>query len=199
LIENAFHDLGFNTAFACRATLRVNAPSADATPPTPVRLADLLLVEVATHGGSEWRHEFGGLARNYPLAGAFGCPSPEQVCVIVQGLGWMVPVRRPEHSEPIPGAPLIGIRRVPGRDLLLVWGVSDLMLYGTGGRVWRIERLSEDDLEVLDLTPERITGTVWVASSGPEPYVSGRRAAFEVEIDTGRVRGGWIEPNVIVG
>ena len=74
----SFDDLGFATAYQCRATVRKSRH--------PV-LADSLAVDVAPHQGRPWAHDFHGLFRDYPLTGAFGCPSPDQLCVIVQGQG----------------------------------------------------------------------------------------------------------------
>jgi hypothetical protein len=190
-VDVEFQDLGFRRTYECTVVQDAGVPPAEAHPALRRMRVGGLSIRVTTREGRVWERAYDGLTNEYALAGAFGTPSPEYVCVIVHGLGFMVPVNSPETAEKIPGLPLVGISRIPNRELLLIWGESDLVLYGPAGRVWWIEGLSHENLEIEDVTADRISGSSEIPSFGPEPYVPAARIPFEIEIDTGRVHGGW--------
>lgn len=80
--------------------------------------------------------------------------------IVGWGAGYFVTPEDPSVWWPAPFETVRGVCRVAGRDALLVWGDADLLLLDGSGPKWRIDCLSEDGLEVDQVTPDVITGSL---------------------------------------
>jgi hypothetical protein len=193
-----FEELGFEPSYRCRIVADPRDRSDD-EPDTGARRITDLTVEVEPRDGPPWRRVFPGFLAEYPLSGAFACPSPVHVCIVATGRAFMVSVLDPDDVEVVPGWPIAGLRRVPRHPILLLWGDSDLVAYGEAGRLWWIEGLSIEELEISDVRPDGIHGTAWRTSSGPDPYVPSGRVPFVIEPYSGTITGGCGSPFLHLG
>lgn len=142
-----------------------------------------LVVRVAGAGG-EWERSWRGMGRDYPLTGVYAAPSGRHLFVIAEGEGFHVPADRPDDWTSIPGAPILGLGRVPGLPIVVFWGFQDLAAYGPDGMLWWLDHLSLDDLRVDRIEAGGISGTVWDpgAREGEDD-----RVGFRVDPWTGRL------------
>ena len=185
-----FESLGFPSAYRARVLER-EPPGARPHYFTVARMSTAylqgLIVEVAPHDAEPWVGVFAGVNRRYP-SGVYASPMPDRVIVVCEGAGYLVPVHRPTAFESLATLPVREVRRISGAELLLLVGVQDLVAYGPDGLLWRVERLSREELTVESVDPAVVRGSA-TTNEGT--------AAFQVDARTGAVTGGWREARTI--
>jgi hypothetical protein len=82
------------------------------------------------------------------LRGVYGCPSPDDLCVIADGLAYLVDVTKPDGGAVIVHNQVHQVIRVADRDLVLFVRPIDIVALGMSGVAWRTQRLVVDDLWV---------------------------------------------------
>jgi len=119
------------------------------------RWGESLVVRIDPVAGPAWVGTFaaGGLG---VVRGVYGTPSPRRVCVIVDGLAFLVGVGTPEQPAPIAGDGVISVTRVAEPPLLLLGSDNGLTAVGVDGVQWVVPRLVVDDLRVLRTSAEAI-------------------------------------------
>jgi hypothetical protein len=187
--------LGFAVSYDC-----VTLPSGDRVT-QPVRRYSSsgstrhdagLLVEVRPHAGASWAGFFEAFDPAYELTGCFGWPDPARLLVSSNGEGYVVNVFNPDLWERIDLLPIRGVRRIPGLELVSMWDFQDLALFGANGLIWRLERLSVDQLEITRVTSEAIFGRALDPTKN-------RMTDFTVDVSSGSVAGGWGGPALRFG
>jgi len=185
-----FESLGFPSAYQARVLER-EPPGARPHYFTVARMSTAylqgLVVEVAPHDAEPWVGVFAGVNRRYP-SGVYASPMPDRVIVVCEGAGYLVPVHRPTAFESLATLPVREVRRISGAELLLLVGVQDLVAYGPDGLLWRVERLSREELTVESVDPAVVRGSATTDEG---------TAAFQVDARTGAVIGGWREARTI--
>lgn len=96
--------------------------------------------------------EAGGLG---PHEGAYGTPHPERLCLVANGLAYLVDVQEPESFER-PCDNIVEVVGAPDYNCLVLASWSDLCAIGESGRVVRSPRLCADDLHIEEITSEGI-------------------------------------------
>ena len=142
------------------------------------RWGDPLVLCVKPVDSPEWVGMFpaGGLGG---LSGVFATPSPQRICVIVDGLAYLVLVDAPGAGAVM--AQNIVEQVVPLEDpqLLLLVRVIDIVALGPGGIAWRSPRLAVDGLRVVRVD----TQGIWCVGDS----LSQEQDSFVVDRATGRV------------
>jgi hypothetical protein len=113
------------------------------------------VLEVEPSSSPRWVGTFaaGGLGR-YRVACA--TPSPAHLCVVVDGLAYLVGVDRPEAGALIAHDQVGQVVPVSGLPLLLLVRFIDIVAIGQHGVAWRTGRLVVDDLAVVSAGPKSI-------------------------------------------
>jgi hypothetical protein len=101
------------------------------------------------------------------------------VCVISRGAAYVVNTDNPGSWEQIPVMPVLDVRSIPARQLLVFADFTRLAAYGNNGLVWRSPQICWDELKIHSLADGRIEGV------GYDPTSLGK-SRFTVDIDTGR-------------
>jgi hypothetical protein len=156
-----------------------------AEPKEPHERGPWLHVRVEAHGAPAWTAAFELDAPGYYLTGVYGLPSGEDILVVAAGEGYVVSVRDPDVWHWAPLAPVVGVRRVDGSPLVVLWDFQDLAVYGAEGGLWRRERFATDELEVTGASGDVIEGELWRGE-----FPSGARRPFRIEASTGRLLEG---------
>lgn len=106
------------------------------------------VVEVLPFDGERWIGQFaaGGLGG---VSGVFATPDPRQLCVVADGLTYLVRVDAAQHGALIAHHQVGQIEAVVDPDLLLLVRFIDIVAVGPDGVAWRSPRLAVDDLRVL--------------------------------------------------
>lgn len=181
-----FDSLGFATSFTCRP---VEWPPDTSTAIqfavcprlNPEATGDALL-EVSPRNAPAWIGWFEPDDPYFP-SGAYACPSGWELLVVSEGNGYLVPVESPTNYGTLVG-PIHGVARVPGRLMIVIWTEQDLIAYDEFGEKWWIDHLAHDGLEISDISPDTIRGSV-------TNLVTGKPCDVAVDVRTGSVTGGW--------
>lgn len=150
-------------------------------PPKDGRERTSLWLRFSVHDGETW---IGAFAFGYPSPPAFcrvvSTPDPNRVCVISNGAGYLVSVQEPTVWEKIPLIPILDVRPVPARGMLILSDLNRLVAYGSNGLIWRSPQVCWDELKILDITNHSIEGT------GYDPTNSNtHEKPFAVDLKTG--------------
>lgn len=120
------------------------------------------VVRVQPAGAEEWGGTFasGGLGG---LSGVYGCPSRHHLCVVADGLVYIVDVTKPRAGAVVAHDQVRQVAKVAEHDLVLFVRFIDIVALGLAGTAWRTERLVVDDLRVLNgrATPSSVAATPW--------------------------------------
>jgi hypothetical protein len=113
-----------------------------------------LALRVKPREGAEWVGLFpaGGLGG---VDGVFACPAPAQLCVVVDGLAFLLDVDSPAtavvaHDQVGQVVPVLGV------PLLLLVRFIDIVAIGPDGVAWRSPCLALDGLRVLQARADGI-------------------------------------------
>jgi len=145
-----------------------------------------LVIRVGPRVGEAWVGNFQGSASRTGLNGGFATPSENDLCVVSEGQGYWVRADEPRKYLLLECDPVVDVRRVPCRDLVVFADFTRLVAYGPNGLVWRTEALSYDGVTISEVGKELIRGVAW------DPTVTGGGGTVEfcVETDTGHHTGG---------
>lgn len=152
------------------------------------------IVRVQPANGAEWVGMFpaGGLGG---ISGVFATPSPERLCVLVDGLAYLVRADAPGDGAVIAHDQVEQVFPAVDPPLLLLVRGIDIVALGADGVAWRSPRLAVDDLRVLSVDPDSIRCT--------GDLLSEERASLIIDPTTGQVASGprlegppWNSPDV---
>jgi hypothetical protein len=145
---------------------------------------DGLLIEVSPRGGESWLGIFAfGYDSPDVVTGIYTYPDSISVCVISAGQGYIVRADEPHVWEEVEAYPILDVRSIPMRQLLLFADFTEIVAYGSGGMVWKTSRLSSDGLKIIEATSDYIRGLAWDAQRQQE-------VGFLIDVKTGRHEGG---------
>jgi hypothetical protein len=148
---------------------------------TQPRGANARLLEVVTSEGKVWVGRFE--AGPEGLSGCFATPSPNTLCIVVQGQGYWIPVLQPASYEVVAVTPIKQVLRVPDQDTMLFIDFVRVSAYGPEGFLWRTDDLSWDGVQITDVNARSIRGLGW--DSPGDCYVD-----FSIDTSTGTATGG---------
>ncbi len=106
-------------------------------------------------------------------------PDPGRACVIAKGRGFLVSADDYEQWQEIQILPVLDVRAIKERQILIFADFTRLAAYGRSGLVWRSPRVCWDELKIADVTRDTIEGTGF----DPRAQSSSR---FVVDLNTGR-------------
>ncbi len=117
------------------------------------------------------------------ITGIYSCPDPGTLCVVAKAQGYLVKANDPHIWEPINAYPILDIRSVISKRLLLFADFTKMSAYGSRGHAWTTSDLSWDGIEIVDVTSEQIKGLAW---DSPQQH----EVEFLVDVETGKHIGG---------
>lgn len=117
------------------------------------------VVEVLPRVSPRWVGQYaaGGLGG---LSGVYACPSPNHLCVVVDGEAYLTDVERPRDGAVVAHDQVGQVVAVEGRPLLLLVRFIDIVALGPQGIVWKSQRLAVDDLRVVHASGDHIECTL---------------------------------------
>gem|GEM_PF-739175 len=158
------------------------APVIYVPPPTKRPEHTGLWLRLRGKGGKPW---IGVFAYGYTSPPAFSrvisSPDPDRVCVVANGSAYIVKVDAPEVWEQVPIIPVLDVRLLLEKKLLVFGDFIRLAAYGTNGFAWRSSRVCWDGLRITNVTSELIEGV------GYDPTnAATHESRFAIELRTGR-------------
>lgn len=145
---------------------------------------DGLLIKVSPEGGEPWLGIF-AFGQNGPdaLTGIYSCPNGVSLCVVSEGDGYIVRTDDPHVWKEVKAYPILDVRAIPSKKLLVFADFTEIVAYGVGGLAWKTSRLSSDGVKIIEVTADHIRGLAWDAATD-------REVEFLVDVNTGRHTGG---------
>jgi hypothetical protein len=145
---------------------------------------DGILVEICPERGKPWLATFayGDIAPN-GTSGVFSTPDPRRLCVVARGAGYLVSATDPTLWEPVRATPIIDVRPVRAREMIVFAEYTQLVAYGCAGIEWKTKRLSWDNLTITEVNDLHIKGEFWDIRNEEQ-------ATFVVDLATGAHEGG---------
>lgn len=106
------------------------------------------VIDVHPQSGERWVGSFaaGGLGG---VSGAFDPPGPADLCVVVDGLAYLVDVHNPGSGAVIAHHQVWQVETVEQPPRLLLVRPFDMVALGEDGVAWRTPRIAVDDLRVV--------------------------------------------------
>lgn len=128
------------------------------------------IVRVRPGASPEWVGMFpsGGLGG---VSGVFATPSPQRVCVLVDGAAYMVRVDAPQDGADVAHDQVVQVVSVVEPPLLLLVRFIDIVALGGEGIAWHSPRLAADDLRVGVVDAEGIHCTGDLLAGDPVSMV----------------------------
>jgi hypothetical protein len=116
-------------------------------------------------------------------AGIFACPNPQQMCAVAGGYAYVVDTAQPEHCTHISLKPVVEIRPLITRGLLLFVGFHSIVAWGREGLAWESARLSWEGVRITDIEGDVLHGVGW-------NLLTDREVSFSLDLLTGLHQGG---------
>lgn len=150
-----------------------------------------LEVEVRPQAGAAWIGVFAGDEGSETATGLYTTPDDRSLCVVAAGEGYFVEADDPRSWTSIACTPVRHVLPLGNLALIVFADFTSLVAYRFDpGSVairldvaWRSARLGWDELEIARITPDRIEGTAWHASTDAS-------VGFSVNARTGEHEGG---------
>lgn len=157
-------------------------PLAFFPPPKSRPEHDGLWLKVKAANGRAW---IGVFAFGYSSPPAFSrvisTPNLNCLCVIAKGSAFIVRANEPEVWELLPVFPVLDVRAITEKGLLVFSDFTTLAAYGNNGLAWRSPTVCWDELKITTVTSDTIAGT------GYDPTNSiTHQSRFVVDLKTGR-------------
>ncbi len=145
---------------------------------------DGILVKVRPERGLSWYGTFAfGQVTPKGISGIFTTPGRDRLCVVSRGEGYIVSAESPTVWEAVPTTPIIDVRPIRAQRIIVFADHTTLIGYGETGIKWKTERLTWDNLRIIEVTDAFIKGEFWDIRSEMV-------GTFVVDVATGAHRGG---------
>jgi hypothetical protein len=135
-----------------------------------------LLVRIVPDAGQPWIGMFAGEGEGVDKV--LSTPDEHRVCVVSEGAGYMVCADAPTRWERVQCGPILDVRPIPERQLLVFADFCRLVAYGREGVAWTVKQFHGDDLRITHVSPEHIKGLAYDVTRG-------RVVEFVLETQTG--------------
>jgi hypothetical protein len=141
-----------------------------------------LWLRVKPGNGESWIGVFAfGYSSPPALSRVVSTPDRDRLCVIANGAAYVVKSDEPEVWDKIPVNPVLDVRLVPEKGLIIFSDFTRLAAYRRGTVTWRSPRVCWDALKIIRITGEVIEGVGY----DPTNLVT-HELPFSVDLETGR-------------
>jgi hypothetical protein len=119
-----------------------------------------------------------GFADPSTPSGLWSCPAEDELCAVAGGYAYIVDTRHPERFTHIAFRPVLEVRPVPERGLLLFTGHHGVLAWGAEGQAWESARLSSEGLRLDEIAGDQLCGFGW-------DLLTDREIPFTLDLRTG--------------
>jgi hypothetical protein len=100
--------------------------------------------------------------------GVWTSPNPRELCAVSGGYAYIVDTTDPRHFTMIPYRPVLEVRAVPEQNLLLFVGHRSILAWGSNGKAWESQKLSDEGVKIERIDRDVLHGTGWEMMSDKE-------------------------------
>lgn len=153
---------------------------------------DGVTVKVMPHQGEPWigTFAFGTIVPN-GLSGVYTTPNPRRLLIVAKGDGYLVATDNRDQWERVATIPTTDVRSIEKHGIIVVASFTHLVAYNNEGVFWKTKRLSWDNLKVISITDDELTGEYWDVQNEA-------KQRFIVDLKTGVASGGAVFPDMKV-
>jgi hypothetical protein len=104
--------------------------------------------------------------------GLWSTPRAEEICAVSGGYAYLIDTTAPECFTMLPFRPVLHIRPVPERNLLLFVSHHAILAWGSGGEAWQSAKLSDEGVTITSIESNTLHGLGWNLMTDEEtPFV----------------------------
>jgi hypothetical protein len=118
--------------------------------------------------------------------GVYACPNPQKMCAVAGGYAYIIDTNAPDRSEQIPLRPVVEVRPLVERLLLVFVGFHSIVAWGTSGLAWQTRRLSWEGVRITEVQGDTLRGFGW-------NMMTDREVEFTVDLRSGAHTGGGFQ------
>lgn len=145
---------------------------------------DGLLVLVTPKSCKSWLGMFSfGHTSPKGKTGLYSWPTPDRLCVVSLGIGYLVSVKEPTEYEMIEVEPILEVLPIEEREIVVFANYTELFAYGKAGLAWKSMRIAWDGLKITKVHSEFVEGEFW----NPQTEAI---TSFRVRLADGKTEGG---------
>jgi hypothetical protein len=112
--------------------------------------------------------------------GIWSAPNPQEMCAVSGGYGYVIDTAAPERFTMLPYRPVLQVRPVVDRGLLLFIGHRSILAWGAHGEAWETVKLSDEGVTVTAIEGPVLRGLGW-------NMMTDKEAPFALELQSGVV------------
>lgn len=101
-------------------------------------------------------------------SGIWSSPNPKEICAVAGGYTYLIDTTAPERFTMLAYRPVLEVRVVLEKGLLLFVGHRSILAWGGDGQAWESVRLSDEGVTVSNIENGVLHGTGWQMRSDKE-------------------------------
>ena len=114
--------------------------------------------------------------------GLWSCPNPEEICAVAGGYAYLIDTASPALFAMPNYRPVLQIRPVPEKGLLLFVGHRGILAWAAAGQAWESQKLSDEGVAITGVAGDVLEGTGWNMRTD-------RETGFRLDMRTGLILG----------
>jgi hypothetical protein len=111
--------------------------------------------------------------------GVWAAPNAEEMCAVAGGYAYLIDTAAPERFTMIGFRPVLEVRPVAAKGVLLFVGHHSILAWGAEGQAWESGRLSSEGVTITGIEGDVVRGVGW-------ELMTDRETEFAVDLGTGR-------------
>jgi hypothetical protein len=111
--------------------------------------------------------------------GIWSCPNPHELCAVSGGYAYLIDTSAPERFSMLPYRPVLEVRPIPAKNLLLFVGHHAILAWGADGLAWESERLSSEGVTIAAIDGAILRGRGW-------DMLTDKEADFALDLRSGQ-------------
>jgi hypothetical protein len=115
-------------------------------------------------------------------SGLWSCPRPQEICAVAGGYAYLIDTVSPLRFSMLACRPVLEIRPIPVKGLLLFVGHRSILAWAEDGQAWESGKLSDEGVSIAGIDGDMLEGTGWNMRTDLE-------TRFRLNLRTGRVAG----------
>ncbi len=110
--------------------------------------------------------------------GVWAAPKAEEMCAVAGGYAYVIDTTAPERFAMVAYRPVLEVRAVAAKGLLLFVGHYSILAWGAEGMAWESEKLSDEGVTITGIEGDVLRGMGWEMRTD-------RETGFAVDLGTG--------------
>jgi hypothetical protein len=114
--------------------------------------------------------------------GVWSAPNPQEMCSVAGGYAYIIDTAAPDRFTMLPYRPVLTVRPVVDRGLLLFVGNRTILAWGAAGEAWETKKLSDEGVTITGIDGGLLRGLGW-------NLMTDKETPFTLDLDSGEQLG----------